>query len=180
MLTYQHIIDFWFKELEPKAWWRKDTALDKEIEQRFGEAHRRAAQCELFNWRSSAQGRLAEIIILDQFSRNIFRGQRQAWTNDPLALALAQEAVALGADQDLPPPQRTFMYMPFMHSESRVIHTRALELFSNNHSENNIEHERRHKAIIDKFARYPHRNEILGRKSTEEELEFLKQPGSSY
>lgn len=180
MLTDQHIIDFWFKELKPKSWWIKDAELDKEIKQRFGAIHQNARQCELLPWRTNSQGRLAEIIILDQFSRNIFRGNRQAWAYDSLALALAQEAIALGADKELPAPQRTFMYMPFMHSESRLIHTRAVELFSNNHGESNIEHERKHKVIIDKFGRYPHRNKILGRESTEEELAFLKQPGSSY
>lgn len=180
MITDQQIIDFWFTELKPKSWWSKDPNLDQEIKRRFGETHRAATQCELFSWRTSAYGRLAEIIILDQFSRNIFRGQKQAWAYDSLALAFAQEAISIGADQELPPQQRTFMYMPFMHSESPAIHTRAVELFSNNHGENNIEHEHQHKVIIDRFSRYPHRNEILGRESTEEELEFLKQPGSRY
>ncbi len=176
----QQIIDFWFKELTPKSWWVKDSALDEEIRLRFGDIHRSAAQCELYSWRLTAQGRLAEIIILDQFSRNIFRDNAQAWACDPLALALAQEAVAVGADQDLPPARRTFIYMPYMHSESLVVHRQAMELFSNNKGENNIEHERKHKEIIDRFGRYPHRNEILGRKSTEEELEFLQSPGSSF
>ncbi|GAB1268576.1 DUF924 family protein [Aurantivibrio infirmus] len=176
----QQIIDFWFQELTPKSWWVKDSALDEEIRLRFGDIHRSAAQCELYSWRLTAQGRLAEIIILDQFSRNIFRDNAQAWACDPLALALAQEAVAIGADQELPPAQRTFIYMPYMHSESLVVHRQAMELFSNNKGENNIEHERKHKEIIDRFGRYPHRNEILGRKSTEEELEFLQSPGSSF
>ncbi|GAB1265956.1 DUF924 family protein [Aurantivibrio infirmus] len=176
----QQIIDFWFQELTPKSWWVKDSALDEEIRLRFGDIHRSAAQCELYSWRLTAQGRLAEIIILDQFSRNIFRDNAQAWACDPLALALAQEAVAVGADQELPPARRTFIYMPYMHSESLVVHRQAMELFSNNKGENNIEHERKHKEIIDRFGRYPHRNEILGRKSTEEELEFLQSPGSSF
>lgn len=118
--------------------------------------------------------------MLDQFSRNIHRHTPRAFAQDPMALVLAQEAVAVGAATALEPMERNFLYMPFMHSESRLIHTWAESLFRANGIEDNHRFELRHKAIIDRFGRYPHRNEVLGRSSTEEELAFLKQPGSSF
>ena len=126
------------------------------------------------------QGRLAEIILLDQFCRNIHRDTPQAFASDPLALALAQEAVAHGADTELKAKQVPFLFMPYMHSESKKIHEIAMILFSREAAAGNLEFERRHKVIIDQFGRYPHRNEILGRESTPEEVEFLSQPGSSF
>ena len=126
------------------------------------------------------KGRLAEIIILDQFSRNMFRGNKLAFAADPLALALAQEAIAAGDDLKLAADERVFVYMPYMHSESRLIHAVAERLFRENGPKNNYDFELRHKAIIDRFGRYPHRNAVLGRTSTEEELAFLAQPGSSF
>ena len=118
--------------------------------------------------------------MLDQFSRNVYRNTPKAFAQDPLALALAQEAIALGKDVELSPTQQSFLYMPFMHSESLLIHERAVELFKAPGMENNYEFEIKHKVIIDRFGRYPHRNEILGRESTAEEIEFLTQPGSSF
>ena len=118
--------------------------------------------------------------MLDQFSRNMFRDSPLAFAQDPLALALAQEAVACGADQALSQIERNFLYMPYMHSESPAIHLQAVALFENNGIANSLDYEHRHKAIIDRFGRYPHRNAALGRASTPEELEFLKQPGSSF
>jgi uncharacterized protein (DUF924 family) len=135
---------------------------------------------ELFEWRSSPAGRLAEIIVLDQFSRNLFRDDARAFAADPLALALAQEAVAAGADLALTKVERSFLYMPYMHSESRAIHVVAERLFREKAPEYNHEFELRHKAIIDRFGRYPHRNATLGRESTPEELAFLTEPGSSF
>jgi uncharacterized protein (DUF924 family) len=125
-------------------------------------------------------GRLAEIIVLDQFSRNMYRDSARAFVTDPLALVLAQEAVRQSADKQLTPLQRTFLYMPYMHSESLLIHGYALALFTANDIEESLEFERRHMAIIEKFGRYPHRNELLGRTSTTEELAFLQQPGSGF
>jgi len=177
---HQEILKFWFEELEPKQWWVKDLELDQLIIARFSEIHARAARCELFGWRKSASGRLAEIIVLDQFSRNMFRGSPLSFACDPLALALSQEAISAGADQLLSPVERNFIYMPFMHSESLQIHEDALELFRRNGQQGNFEYELKHKAIIERFGRYPHRNEVLGRASTEAELEFLQQPGSSF
>jgi uncharacterized protein (DUF924 family) len=177
---YNDILNFWFNELTPQQWWAKDDKLDAEIKHRFSAIHSKAARCELFDWRIAAKGRLAEIIILDQFSRNIFRDIPQAFSNDPLALALAQEALAVDADKALSSTERSFLYMPFMHSESAEIHQVAVKLFSAPGMENNLNFELRHRAIINRFGRYPHRNKILGRESTPEEIEFLKQPGSSF
>lgn len=171
---------FWFKETSPSQHWKVDPAFDQLIRERFATVHEAANRCELYTWRREVIGRLAEIIVLDQFSRNMYRGTAAAFASDPLALALAQEAVAVGADQELTAEERVFLYMPYMHSESKVIHEEALRLFEANGVENNLEFERRHKAIIDRFGRYPHRNAILGRASTEEEIAFLKLPGSSF
>jgi uncharacterized protein (DUF924 family) len=124
--------------------------------------------------------RLAEIIVLDQFTRNIHRDSAAAFANDALALRLAEEAVAAGADLKLPVEERRFVYMPYMHSESAAVHETAMRLFATPGLETNLEFERRHKAIIDRFGRFPHRNALLGRPSTAEEIEFLKQPGSSF
>ena len=178
--TPDEILRFWFEEIEPKAWFAKDLAFDQEIKTRFGELLTQAINGELYHWRTSPQGRLAEIIVLDQFSRNIHRDTPQAFAADPMALALAQEAVAAGVDKQLQPKQIPFLYMPYMHSESRAIHEVALILFNREGAENNLIFEQRHKAIIDQFGRYPHRNAILGRQSTEEELAFLAKPGSSF
>lgn len=174
------VLDFWFNELEPKDWFVSSSELDKTITFRFGDLLKSAAQSELFTWRDSAKGRLAEVIVLDQFSRNIYRNTPKAFAQDPLALALAQEAISLGLDQELETKQRSFLYMPFMHSESAIIHQQAVELFNEPGMENNYEFELKHKVIIDRFGRYPHRNDILGRSSSPEEVEFLTQPGSSF
>ena len=174
------ILNFWFEELTPAQWWRVDPELDKTIQKRFADVHRAASAGELFEWRTTAQGRLAEIIVLDQFSRNMYRGTAAAFAADPMALALAQEAVRMGADQALPAQQRAFLVMPYMHSESAVIHGHSERLFSSPGMEANYQSALQHKAIIDRFGRYPHRNKILGRESTAQEIEFLQQPGSSF
>eukprot|EP01037_Dinobryon_pediforme_P004903 gene4903-4945_t len=174
------ILHFWFTELTPQQHFAKDAALDESIRTRFGPTLEAAARCELFTWRATPEGRLAEILVLDQFSRNVYRDTARAFAQDALALALAQELVASGQDRSLPTAQRVFAYMPYMHSESAVIHEQALELFAQPGMENNLDFERRHKAIIDRFGRYPHRNALLGRTSTAEELAFLSEPGSSF
>lgn len=177
---YQQILEFWFEQLKPANWWEKNLKLDEEIGQRFADLHRQAASGELWHWRSSAEGRLAEVIILDQFSRNIYRDQPESFAQDGMALALAQEAISLGMDQSLPVVQRSFLYMPFMHSESLAIHDRAVELFTVPGMESSLDFEHRHRDIILRFGRYPHRNAILQRPSTDEERAFLRQPGSSF
>ena len=174
------ILRFWFDEITPAHWFKSDPDLDQLIAERFAKVHAQANQCELFGWRREPAGRLAEIIVLDQFSRNMHRDTPNAFASDALALALAQEAVARGADMALAPEQRSFLYMPYMHSESKVIHEQAELLFRTRAADENYKFELRHKEIIDRFGRYPHRNAILGRTSTAEELEFLEQPGSSF
>ncbi len=174
------VLAFWFHETVPRQWWQRDDSFDGMIATRFGALHEAAAHCELHPWRATPSGRLAEIIVLDQFSRNLHRDQPRAFACDAQALALAQVAVAAGADQPLPPVQRAFLYMPYMHSESPAIHQIAVTLFSQPGMEGNLDFELRHKAIIDRFGRYPHRNAILGRPSTAEEVAFLQTPGSSF
>jgi len=177
---YEQVLKFWFEAIEPSQRFMKDENFDRLIVERFSDIHQQAAQCELFKWRESAHGRLAEIIVLDQFSRNMFRDSPLMFAYDSLALALAQEAVAAGADKTLNQQQCNFLYMPYMHSESLSIHEVATELFRKNGVEISLEFEYKHKAIIECFGRYPHRNIALGRTSTQEELEFLKQPGSGF
>ncbi len=176
----QSILHFWFEELTDKQHFVKDPALDESMRSRFGATLEAAARCELFAWRATAEGRLAEILVLDQFSRNIFRDTPRAFAQDSLALVLAQEMVAGGHDQQLAPTQRAFAYMPYMHSESALVHTQAVALFTQPGIQDNLSFELRHKAIIDRFGRYPHRNAIMDRTSTPEELAFLSEPGSSF
>lgn len=176
----QTVLSFWFETLTPRQWFAKDAALDRRIAEAFG-ATLVAASCgELWAWRSSPRGRLAEILVLDQFSRNIHRDAPEAFAQDSQALVLAQEAVARGEDLALETPERAFLYMPYMHSESLAIHDQAVRLFDQPGLEENLRFEQRHREIIARFGRYPHRNAILGRESTPQELAFLKEPGSAF
>lgn len=170
---FSGVLDFWFKELGPDKWFESSDSTDNLIKSRFQTIHSMATKGELFQWRQSPEGRLAEIIVLDQFSRNIYRGTPGAFANDEVALALAQEMVARELDLKLSVEQRAFVYMPYMHSESKIIHDEAVKLFSIPGLENNYKFEILHKEIIDRFGRYPHRNKILNRTSTAEEKEFL-------
>jgi len=177
---YKEVLEFWFREIEPRQWWAVDPAFDAWLKDRFLPVLGQAARGELFTWRVTPKGRLAEVIVLDQFSRNIYRNTPGAFLQDPMALALSQEAVTAGALDHLDPTERAFLLMPYMHSESATVHGEAERLFKEWAPEGNYEFELRHKAIIDRFGRYPHRNKILGRASTPEEDEFLKQPGSGF
>ena len=179
-MQVQDILQFWFVELNDKQRFAKDAALDTLMRERFGAVLLAASRGELFTWRTTPQGRLAEIVVLDQFSRNIYRDTVAAFAQDAQALTLAQELVASGQDYILEPLRRTFAYMPYMHSESPLVHAQAVALFSQPGMEGTLDIERKHKAIIERFGRYPHRNTILGRISTPQELEFLKEPGSSF
>ena len=179
-MQYADVLDFWFDELSDQQHFTKDAALDENIRTRFGLTLEAAARCELFAWRATAQGALAEIIVLDQFSRNVYRGTPRAFAQDALALALAQQLVASGEHMSLLVPQRRFVYMPYMHSESLLIHAQAVELFKCPGLEDNLDFELRHRAIIERFGRYPHRNAILKRDSTAQEIAFLAEPGSSF
>lgn len=179
-MSAKEVIQFWFEDIEPNQRFKKDPEFDQLITSKFGKLHKQATQGLLYAWREHPLDALAEIIILDQFSRNMYRDSPDAFSSDTLALVLAQEAIRRKMDVELSDTQRAFMYMPFMHSESCEIHEIALFLFDHPGLEDNFNFEVKHKMIIDRFGRYPHRNEILGRKSTEEELEFLKQPGSGF
>jgi uncharacterized protein (DUF924 family) len=174
------IVNFWFSDIDPALWWRKDDAFDAQVSATFGDLLKLAATGACAPWRESPWGRLAEILVLDQFSRNAYRNTPAAFAQDALALHCAQAAVAVGADRHLPMPKRAFLYMPYMHSEDQAVHQESVRLFNQPGLENMLNFAHQHKAIIDKFGRYPHRNSILGRESTAEEIQFLTQPHSSF
>lgn len=177
---YTKIIHFWFNEIDHSYWFKKDLQFDQTITSRFQNIHTQAVQGELYTWRHCGEGRLAEIIVLDQFSRNIYRNKPQSFQYDSMALTLAQEAILQGYDKILQQEQKLFLYLPFMHSESKMIHEQAVKIFEEYGIEGNLKFEYAHKKIIDEFGRYPHRNEILGRISTAAEIDFLKGPNSSF
>lgn len=177
---WNKVLEFWFEDIQPAQWFRKDAEFDALLQQRFGQTLKAAAAAELSVWRQCSRGRLAEIIVLDQFTRNIHRDTPQAFANDAMALVLSQEAILHGALNDLSERERGFLLMPYMHSESPVIHAEAEMLFRDYTPQGHYDSELRHKAIIDRFGRYPHRNAILGRESSDEELAFLQQPGSGF
>lgn len=180
MMNYQDILDFWFDEKTQPHWFAKSDEFDAIIEKNFKTVHLQATQCELWTWRQNASGRLAEIIVLDQFSRNLYRHSAQAFAHDAMALSLAQEAVQQGLDQQLPAEQRAFLYLPYMHSESKQIQVQSLALFEQLANPINLDFAQQHKMIIDRFGRYPHRNSVLDRHSTADEIDFLSQPNSSF
>lgn len=173
-MTPEEVLAFWFEESKPEQWFGKDAAFDDAIRERFGTILEAALKGELASWRATADGRLAEIIVLDQFSRNIFRNSPEAFTGDTRALEAAQEAVAVGADREVALDRRSFFYMPYMHSESLEVHEAATPLFTALGDQGPLKYELLHKEIIERFGRYPSRNEVLGRTSTADELEFLK------
>lgn len=186
------VLDFWFDKDNEQYWFERNDAFDKQIKDKFGEIWQAAKQGECVTWRiadapadsnsslTALAGRLAEIIVLDQFSRNLCREQACAFAQDGMALALAQEAIGQPHFNTLPMEWRRFIIMPFMHSESLMIHERYLPLFEQLNDATTLDFELRHKDIIDEFGRYPHRNEALGRESTSEEKAFLQQPNSSF
>ena len=180
-MEFVTVLKFWFEEINSAQHWKKDPEFDALISDRFKETYRAAVAGELFGWRESSDGALAEVIVLDQFSRNIFRDQPEAFAADALALSFAQNAVSRGFHKEISSDRRSFLYMPYMHSESKKIHEEAVKVFGDPEwGSGSMDFELKHKAIIDRFGRYPHRNEILGRESTPEEIEFLKGPGSSF
>lgn len=179
-MTYREIIKFWFEDIKPEKWFSVDPTFDSTIQKRFSAVYEQAMKGELFSWRIEPLGRLAEIIILDQFSRNIFRNNPKAFESDDMALTLSQEAVMLKIDAGMDLEPKAFLYMPYMHSESKIIHEEAVKLFDQKGMEDHLKYEIIHKKIIDRFGRFPHRNKILGRQSTQEEIEFLKEPNSSF
>lgn len=179
-INAKQVLDFWFDPNNQPNWFAKSDDFDNQIRTQFNTAWQQAKMGELAHWRTSIKGRLAEIIVLDQFSRNLARDNPDSFAQDGMALVLAQEAIKLPDYHSLDPTWQKFVIMPFMHSESKTIHQQALPLFTALDDANTLDFEHRHKAIIDRFGRYPHRNAILERQSTPEEIEFLQQDGSSF
>ena len=176
------ILDFWFgpRDEERPEWFRKDSAFDALIGDRFGALVALALQGGLVEWDAVPQGALARLLLLDQFTRNIFRGTPRAFAGDAQALAAARAMVARGFDARLPPVRRAFVYLPFEHSEELEAQRESLRLYRALGLGDHEEWARRHAVIVERFGRFPHRNAILGRLSTPEEVEFLKQPGSGF
>lgn len=178
--TIDEILRFWFETLKPENWYRKDPVIDAEITRRFGAIYEALKLSVPQDCLAEPKGMLAAILVLDQFPRNMFRDDARAFATDRVALALAKRAIGEGLDMRLPPEQRAFIYMPFQHSESRDDQARSIELFTSLGAPLNLDFARRHEAIIARFGRFPHRNSALGRESTEDEMAFLKEPGSSF
>ena len=176
MTTPADILAFW-REAGRDRWYRKDDAFDDEVRRRYLELWRAAAAGELSSWEASDDGALALVIVLDQFPRNMFRGEAQAFSSDAAAREVAHRAIVRGADARIEPVLQEFIYMPFMHSEHLVDQLRCVELFRD--SEENIKYAREHADIIRRFGRFPHRNHILGRTTTPEEKTFLDAGGFS-
>jgi uncharacterized protein (DUF924 family) len=173
--TPMDVLSFWFSEKSGPKWFVKEPSFDAVVSARYGSVLQAAKRGELFQWRETIRGRLAEIIVLDQFSRNIHRGTAAAFESDAQALALAQEAVRDETRFELTPDEKAFLYMPFMHSESPVIHEAALKLFSEVGLESHLPYEEEHRGVIQRFGRFPHRNAILGRACSAEEELYLAQ-----
>jgi uncharacterized protein (DUF924 family)/formiminotetrahydrofolate cyclodeaminase len=176
----QRLLAFWFDSENKPFWFQKNASFDQKIANNFFALWQSACKGELAAWRQTIKGRLAEIIILDQFSRNLNRNGERAFSQDLMALVLAQEAVGQPDYKTLSQVEKQFILMPFMHSESVAIHDEALSYFEALGDPLTLEFEIRHRHIIEQFGRYPHRNQVLNRVSTPEEIEFLKQPGSSF
>jgi len=172
-MNYQNVLEFWFEQLTPAEWFKKDEMLDLRMVEKFIAIHAQAVSGELYQWRDDPFGRLAEIILIDQFSRNIYRDDPKAYSADPMSLVLAQEAIYGNHHKSFELSHKTFLYMPFMHSESKIIHEIALKLFSEPGLEESLAFEIEHKKIIDQFGRYPERNRLLGRANTPEEEFYL-------
>ena len=197
--TPDDVLEFWFPPDSTRAnamWWGKDPRLDAEIRERFGPTLAAAKAGELDGWTATARGRAALIIVLDQLSRNIFRGDPRTYEADAQACALTLAGVRLGQDRELDPMQRLFFYMPLEHSEELEHQETCVELMKGLAADvaaeagvdparsdrfvGFIDYAVRHRDIVARFGRFPHRNALLGRESTAEEIEFLKQPGSSF
>ena len=181
------VLAFWFGEPpgpSRREWFVKDPAFDARIRERFGALHARALARELESWREAPRPMLALVVVLDQFSRNLHRGDARAFAADAHALECARQAIARGDDRALLPVERQFLYLPFEHSESLADQDLALELMGQldgfAETKDASEWARRHRVIIERFGRFPHRNAALGRESTAEEVAFLAQPGSGF
>lgn len=193
IINAQDVLDFWFLPIgvqghntQRTEWFRKDDAFDQLIFRQFGGVVEEALGGGLRQWDDEGtQGTLARILVLDQFTRNIYRGTAKAFAGDALALQAAKAIDDSGANQTLPPVQRAFSYMPFEHAENLSAQIRCVDLFTMLAADNpgfagTLNYAKRHYEVIRRFGRFPHRNAILGRESTPEEVEFLKQPGSGF
>ncbi|SDA68298.1 MULTISPECIES: DUF924 family protein [unclassified Janthinobacterium] len=188
----QAVLDFWFLPPDNPGygqsraeWFRKDEAFDARIAERFGALIDDALAGGLRAWEATPHGALARLIVLDQLTRNVHRGTPRAFAGDAQALALAQSLTEQGLDQQLPPMLRAFAYLPFEHAEDLAMQARAVELFqllsqAQPGFESMLDYAQRHQEVIARFGRFPHRNAILGRPSTPQEVAFLRQPGSSF
>lgn len=173
------IISFWFDELKPEDWFSVRPALDEEILHRFGPIREDLKRHPPDAMTLDAGGLLAAVIVLDQFSRNIFRGSAEAFATDDLAVKLADYAIETGLDQTMPPNWRMFLYMPFMHCERPATQARSVELFRELGVADQLEYAEHHKGVVDRFGRFPARNIALGRGSTLDELAFLEKDRAS-
>jgi Uncharacterized protein conserved in bacteria len=178
--TPQSVIDFWFRKLTPAHWFTRNDTLDREIRDRFLDLHLELSRNVPDEWRASAEARLALIIVFDQFPRNMFRGSPHAFATDVLAREEARIAVATGADQAVEEGWRQFFYLPFEHSESLEDQDRSVALFTALGDPSGIDYAVRHRDVIAKYGRFPHRNRILGRENTPEEAAYLAQPGAGF
>ncbi len=186
MSRVEEVLDFWFggEGGYREAWFRWDEEFDREVRDRFLEDYEKAAAGGLDDWRSSPRGALALILLLDQFLRNLFRDDPRSYTTDEKAREVADHAVSTGLDRGLRPIERTFVYLPFEHSEDVGDQRRSVELFLALDGELEtpavLDYAVRHREVIERFGRFPHRNEVLGRASTPEEEAFLGERGSPF
>ncbi|HEV3245015.1 MAG TPA: DUF924 family protein [Candidatus Paceibacterota bacterium] len=174
-MHWKQVITFWFKDCGPDQWFFKKTKkFDRLLQKRFTKVYWEVVRGEHADWRKHPKGRLAEIIVIDQLSRNMFRGTPGMFRYDELALALAQDALKAKSDKGMSMWEKAFMYLPFMHSESKKIQKESLRLFRSLKHKQSAWFALDHKRIVDRFGRYPHRNAILGRKSTAAEKKFMQ------
>ena len=178
--TAQDVLKFWFDDTEPQCWFKKDAAFDAAVTAKFEKTVANALGGRCDQWADAADGCLALIIVLDQFTRNIFRESQRAFSGDEMALALSLRCVERGYITHPNPQWRQFMLMPMMHSEDLAIQDAALPLFDEHTNSLTYDYAIKHRDIIARFGRFPHRNNVLGRPSTDAEIEFLTQPGSSF
>jgi uncharacterized protein (DUF924 family) len=168
------VIRFWFEELQPQDWFVRNTATDETCRVRFLDLYESISEQASRTPVATGRHALATVIVLDQFPRNMFRGTPRAFATDAQALQIAEQAIALKLDRELTSSQRTFLYMPFQHAEDRDVQARSVELFASLGDAQSLAYAHKHKEVIDRFGRFPHRNQALGRESTAEEIEFMK------
>ena len=175
------IVDFWFHQTPAEKHFKQDDAFDQEIRDRFADIYRAAAAGALDHWMATAMGCLALVVVLDQFPRNMFRDSPEAFATDAKAIAVADQIIARGLDKGLKLRERAFLYLPYQHSENIDHQRRSVELVNRLDGEPDwLGYAERHLEIIERFGRFPHRNAVLGRETTPEEAEFLRQPGASF